>query len=521
MKKRPKEHGAADAVLIKKKKETATTSTNAAVARAGTAPRGNKLANVQPGKAKQESANFTVTGKFREVGQAGASPQGKRFRVTLLQEGLGNLKDCYFYTKDAIQSGPKVFEGRHFFINHPGAAEETDRPERDINDLSGYFENCAAEPGDDGRLDLNGDLVLITGAPQYDQYRALILESLAYVTRHPDQDLIGLSINANGDSAEMPLDLFMQEYQVPASCMDKLQEALDQGVATIKPVTVIKSAVSCDMVTAAGAGGRINTLLEGSKGKMAKQEGKQEGKQEEESGAADAGGADGSADAMGGHPDEQQDVELIKKMLNKYLGDGFTDEDHKMAAEALKHAGEMGMEGEEAMKCAGYHMKMAKHMQAKQEAEECGKQEEGGAGPGDQDGLDAHSPNPVAGATPPAKSQKFNQARQESAAGSRGGNDMVKMAAEVARLSRELDNMKLKEHADKSLRESKLPMAATKKFRESIQGVRSAKEFDEKLKLFKEAYSLGGEAEDSGFVYGAEKTDAGTQGGLAFGDCVE
>jgi hypothetical protein len=364
------------------------------------------------------------------------------------------------------------------------------------------------------------------------------MESLSYVTKHPDKDLVGLSINANGDSSEQPLDLFMQEYQVPQSCMDKLLEAQGKGVQSIKPVTVIMSATSCDLVTSAGAGGRINQLLEKNKtpeGKEAmghKQEAHQEEKEEgkkfeaaqeeheekhesEEHEESSEDGDDDTASPDGEHDDEQQDIALIKKMLAKYVGDGFNDEDHKNAHEALKHAEEMGLKGEEAMKCAGYHMKMAKHIQAKQAECKQAEGEESGAGPEDQKALDAKSPEPVSGNKPPKSAQQFQSKRESS----NGGNDMVKMAAEIARLSKELDTMRLERHVEKSLRESKLPMAATKKFRECIKNVRTTKDFDEKLKTFKEGYSIGGEADDVGFVVNAERSDFSPEVGLNFSDC--
>src|ERR1700743_63919 len=78
---------------------------------------------------------------------------------------------------------------------------------------------------------------------------------------------------------------------------------------------------------------------------------------------ADKGKDSGSAAP---HDDEAQDMELIKKMLDERLGSGqHTDDDAKAAHEAMKCAMSGGESKEEAMKCAGYAMKMARHMASK------------------------------------------------------------------------------------------------------------------------------------------------------------
>lgn len=102
------------------------------------------------------------------------------------------------------------------------------------------------------------------------------------------------------------------------------------------------------------------------------------------------------------------------------------------------------------------------------------------------------------------------------------GNRVVALVGEVARLRQEIDAWKLRDHTEKVLRESKLPMQATKKFRECLKGVKSIKEVNEKLALFKEAFSLRGEASDGSFIIQAEKqSDVESGSDLDFSDCVE
>jgi hypothetical protein len=483
-------------------------------------------ANPMPTKQKQAKKENTkdlrFIGRFKEVKESGAQPEGRRFRVVLLQEGMGNLADCFYYTPAALQSAIPLYEGSQFFINHPAKTEEQDRPERDVRDVAGYFENVDTEIDKNGVTNLCGDLVLING-PAYERERALIMESLSYELKHPDKELVGLSINASGDFQTMGIEQFMNEQPVPDACKPKLLEALQNGITMMRPVQEIDSAVSCDLVTTAGAGGKILQLLEGGK-KMPKQE---EAKQEEKSKEAAGGtvgaepgkeaGSDGAADGQdGSHPDAQQDEQLIQSMMKKYLGDGFSDEDKSMAHEAYKNAMEMGLDHSEAMKCAGYHMKMAKHVQMKQ-----AKQEEAGAGDGAQPGG-----NPKGVANPPSGGGGMDgKMSQEKGVATDFGEsnkktDVVRLAGEVARLQEQLNAINLEKHVDKTLRESRLPMNVTKKFREAIKGVKSVKEVNDKFNLFREAYGLGGEA-TGGFILGAEKTGEVGEAAISFADCAE
>lgn len=475
----------------------------------------------------RKHGNFQFLGLFKEAMAGGEGAVGKRFRVTLLSEGLGNFHDAFYYTADAIASAVPLFEGRQFFIDHPDSIEEQTRPERSVRDLAGYFENVAAEMQEDGFTQLNGDLVILPDE-SLSLYRTQMLESIQYAEKHPGQDLVGLSINAGGDFDTMPIQTFIESGQIPEACKEKLLEAMNRGVEVIRPVREMQSAVSCDLVTVAGAGGTINQLLEGGKYVM-KHEAHQEEAHQEEAHQEEADmhqeheeedGADGGdAGSDGDHADAEQDKELIAQMLKKYLGDGFSDDDHQMMAQHLQNAHEMGLEGHEAEEVAGHSMKMAKHLQAKQG----GMHQEEGA---DGAAVDVHgSPSvPAAGAKNQMKPQDQKQESHKEAA-RREKNGMVELTAKVARLEAELSRRNLTEHMEAKLRESKLPMAATKKFRECIKGIRSIKEFDEKLNLFKEAYSVGGKASgETGFIYGVERSGAFTESaglGEGFGDCVE
>lgn len=457
----------------------------------------------QKKETRRESAKVKFTGRIKESGVT-TKGDGQRFRVTLLQEGLGNLADCFYYTAQAIESCPPIFDGKKLFVDHPSSIEEEIHPERSVKDVAGYFENCAVEIDDSGRSNLVGDLVVMPGV-SFDQYRALMLEALKYEKKHAGQNLVGLSINANGDFENVQLDTFLESENIPETCKPKLIEAAAAGITMIRPVREMKSAFSCDLVTEPGAGGSINSLLEGAK-HMSKEKDK-EAKQKQEEAGGDAGAP---SDKGGGHDDAAQDQQMIAQMLKKYLGHGDDSEPSEEESALMKQAyGEskaMGMDHEEAMKCAGYNLKMAKHLQGKKPADggmgDEPKQESGAEAPGDS------------GSVPP-KDQKTKESN-------RAPHVDVKLAAEVAALRAKLEKRDLEDFIEASLRESKLPMAATKKLRECFKGVKNQKEVSEKLSVFKEAYRLGGEADGGGFVLSAERTNNESgESGLSFADCVE
>lgn len=486
----------------------------------------------------RESGSMNFTARLKEStamdSASGGNPQGKRFRVTLLQEGLGNFGDCYYYTKEAIGMTAPLFEGAHFFADHPSTSEEQDRPERSVRDVIGYFENVIAESDESGRLCLNGDAVLVNGN-YTEQFRALMKESLTYSLKHQNKDLVGLSINAAGDFDVVALDQFMKDETIPEPCQMKLMEALQQGITMIRPVREMTSAVSCDLVTTAGAGGTINQILEGEKPVMKKEaqqeEHKEKGKEAEEKKEAGIGadGADGDANGKTGkHDDEEQDKELIMSMLKKYVGDGFSDDDKSMAKEAYQNALEMGMEGKDAETCAGHNMKMAKHLQMKQAKMKQDESDAGGVG----DGKAIHD-KPHAGpdAAKPAHKDQEEESGKEAEEDESGkmkqsakaglSKQVITLTAENAKLRAENEGLKLKDFTDKVLRESRLPMSATKKFRECIKNLKTQKEITESLAIFKEAYSLSGEADGSGFILSVEKTDGNSETSKGFSDCVD
>lgn len=449
--------------------------------------------------------------------------EGKRFSVILIKEGLGNLKDCAYYTRGALQQAvaDKIFEGKKLYVDHPSEMDEVNRPERSVRDVGGYFENIRFEVDGD-RSQLAGDLVVLGGAA-FDQSRTLIRESVRYADKH-DGDLIGLSINANGDADEIPFDEFLKEATIPSDVMPKIEKARAQGATVVRVVKQIQSAVSCDLVTEAGAGGRVVKMLEQEKKLMAKKiveaeekkvegEEKKEAEEKKEGEEADPAPAD-DAKKDPAHDDEQEDKDLIKKMMDKHLGADSQHDEADMSAvtEAYKMAKEgMGMEGEEAEKAACYSMKMAKHAQGKKEAEE---KKEAEAKEAAAKEAEEKKEGAAAQATTGVPSLPKKEAEK-----------VIALTAENAKLRESVKKFEVEKFLDKTLRESGLPMSATKEFRKLATACKSEKEITEKFQVFNEAYKLGGgEAGGFGFVITPEKeeTDLSEQvKALTFEDCTK
>jgi len=216
---------------------------------------------------KESQKSLKMLSKFMESKGVEKDILGQsRFKVCLIQEGMGNLSDRFYYSKAAIESGVRVFEGKKFYADHPSKLDEQIRPERSVRDIIGHFENLSVEESADGLTMLVGDAIVMPDA-DFNWARALMRDSLAYSTKYPTQDLVGLSINADGSAREVPFEEFLQTYTIPESAQTKIKDALGDS-SSVKVVTSFTEAVSCDLVTTAGAGGRVIAFLENRKGRQ-------------------------------------------------------------------------------------------------------------------------------------------------------------------------------------------------------------------------------------------------------------
>lgn len=474
---------------------------------------------------KKESARIPLQVRLLESKQADSGIGYTKFRVVLIKEGLGNLKDAFFYSRAALESAVPVFEGKKIFADHPTALEDETRPERSVRDIIGHFENVALVEGDGGVAQLEADAVTMPDEP-YRWARALMRHAVEYSEKYPDKEFVGLSINATGESSEAKIEDVLES--APEGAKLKLMQARDNGITSVRIVDAISEAVSCDLVTEAGAGGEVLKLLEAERDTRPDGEDvktKSEDKMENETEKKEAAPEEKPEVAGGGeeHPDKAQDIELIKTQLRKYLGDEEPEESMEMAMEAFESYKEMGYQEDEALKCAAHAMKLAKHLAGKAPKEEAPEEKpEGEEKPAPKQAPEKEE-EACEGECECKKEAKEEEAKKESKEEETKESDSVKLAGRVAFLEAQVKMYEMKEHLDKVCRESKLPMEITKKFKTRCEKAKTTKEIDDKFELFKEGLNArGGEADDMGFVFVApeKKPATANKKSFNFGDCI-
>lgn len=423
-----------------------------------------------------------------------------RFKVIMLQEGLGNFKDAYYYTKEALQSATTIFEGKKVYIDHPSAEEDIIRPERTIRDIAGHFENVRVEESVDdngihnGRMELVADLIPIAGFA-YGWIRDIFGHSLAYAKKYIEHDFIGLSINATGESEEVDLRAFLKSYDIPNLALPKIIEAEEKGVETIRVVNTITDAVSCDIVTEAGAGGKILDLIEKEK-RMAK---------------------DTNREA---HDDEGQDKKLIKSMIKKHLGGYSDDKDMERATEMFQAYHDMGYKPEKAAEYAAHGSLMSKHVSSKmpvQSAEADEKKED------ENEKKEAEGSETEAEKKEDEKCEaegdEKKEADEKEEEDEKKKEAYVRLSGENAALRTRIEQLEKSALLSKILEESNLPESACTLFKERASKCRTAREIQGQWAIFKESFDHAISLQKTGAT--PEKFSYQTGGGdISFSDCV-
>lgn len=150
-----------------------------------------------------------------------ATGSGKKWSVKVIESGWGS--SGYYPAEMLAEFGPQVFKaGTKVFMNHPSVNEESDRPERDVNQLAGKLVS-------DARFDGSG----LTAEVEFYSHFAPIIKEMA--------GDVGLSIRALGES--------------------RVGEAEGRQGPIIEAL-VADPLTSVDVVTVAGAGGKFLSLLE-------------------------------------------------------------------------------------------------------------------------------------------------------------------------------------------------------------------------------------------------------------------
>ena len=206
------------------------------------------------------------------------------------------------------------------------------------------------------------------------------------------------------------------------------------------------------------------------------------------------------------HGDAEEDKALFRKLLKDALGkDDFdaSDAEKESVKEAVSKAKKAFPDDEkEAMKAAHYGLKMAAH-----EAMEEAKAKEAAA----KKEAEPMEAKPMESAKPKNLDAKLKEAEGQ----------VLKLAAENARLKADLSKFEIQAHLDSKLKESKLPNVATKLFREKAGDVKSKKELDDKLALFVEAWNESGKPASFALIE-AERVIPGSEaatGSISLSDC--
>lgn len=467
------------------------------------------LRSQESGVPTPTTIRFRESTTFREASTS-EDPQApqSRFSAIILQEGMGNFGTSFYYTKEALQSAVEIFEGKKIYADHPTATEDEVRPERSVRDILGYHGGVKVSEESDGHSVLSSDVV-IKKSSDCDWARELMKEAIEYSKKYPDQDFIGLSINANGQADPWDIEEYMKQDGIPAYCMAKLVAAKEAGITEIRVVSKFINAISCDLVTEAGAGGRVTKLIEGNEMKIKKTK--------EADQKHPAGGAP-SKEAEPAHDDVAADKALIAQMLKKHAGKGGdgttepTDEDMGLASECMKMAKEKGLSGEEAEAHAmasmeaikGYGAMKQKQADDKAAAEKPAVEPEKEAAPEPEKEAD---PVPAKDETKESKLEKEN----------------LQLRGAVALLEKKQRKVDMAEYLDKKLSESGEERKVTNIFREAIdlESVKTTKEIDAKWENFLEGYRVGRQSVGMGeLVINVEKRGEPAKDGLDLTDCV-
>lgn len=204
-------------------------------------------------RSKESVIRHNIKFKVKILEQDAKLPNS--FKVLLIEEGLGNLGTCFYYTKEALQSAPEIFEGKKCFANHPSESEQIDRPERDVRDIIGHFEDVKFVDNQ-GRGNLMATLEVLPD-PTVLWARSKLNQAIEYGKKYPDKYFVGLSINADGDSTPMSIQKLKSSVKIPTAAMGKINEAVNMGIDEVNLVSLFLGAMSCDLVTDPGAGGKV------------------------------------------------------------------------------------------------------------------------------------------------------------------------------------------------------------------------------------------------------------------------
>jgi cation transport regulator ChaB len=182
---------------------------------------GGKVSYMPDEKTKESNRYVSELVSLRE---AKIDEANKSVELTIIKAGW-SANDRY-YSPDVLKEAADLFTNCKAFADHPRRSEDTDRPERSVRDIVGYYTKAWSEDGKvKAHLKVMGEAV--------GWLWPLIVETV-----NTGVDLVSTSINALGQ---------VQEGEVDGRRGNIVQK--------------IVKANSADVVTTAAAGGRFERLL--------------------------------------------------------------------------------------------------------------------------------------------------------------------------------------------------------------------------------------------------------------------
>lgn len=160
-----------------------------------------------------------------------ASTAPGRYRIRIIE---GNrMGSSGFYSREVIErDGPQVFSiGTHVFLDHLTETEEWDRPEGSVRNLAGVIDS---EPVYEEAAESNGNIEGLYADVQFFPMYADLIKSIA--------PHVGMSIRALAEA----------DYR-------------EVGNDLVPVITKLIEGISVDVVTMAGAGGKILQAIESAK----------------------------------------------------------------------------------------------------------------------------------------------------------------------------------------------------------------------------------------------------------------
>lgn len=231
------------------------------------------------------SDQLLLEGNILEATRDGSS---QIVEIDLIRQGFGNPRDRHYYSDAVLESYAQMFDKAKMYIDHqdPETARRLQGLPRSVREVGGRIIEAWVDTNAEGKKVIRG--------------KAKIAQPWLWQLIEADPELLGVSINARGQS----------------------REGMIEGQKA-RIVESINRVLSVDFVTEAGAGGKINALVEAQMAAI-------EESDEDDETMATAADDDTDASAETTEETEEQPAEADEPDTAEETGDGpeeTSDED--------------------------------------------------------------------------------------------------------------------------------------------------------------------------------------------------